>query len=82
MVKINKEIFDEVTKLIGQCDISASNDEYVYIDEQYIDGILEDIMTEYHRKEEELEDEIEQRKEFYKPKSAYEIYGISENDFI
>ena len=43
---------------------------------------LVDLMIELERKEEELNDEREQREEFYKPKSPYEVYGVSEKNFI
>lgn len=44
--------------------------------------MLEDLLCEIDRLNEKLEDEIEQREEYYKPKSQYEILGdIKESDF-
>ena len=81
MVRIDKKIFEDVTKITGSCDITTEYDGYVYIEDEYIDSLLEDLATEYHRKEEELEDEIQQRKDFYTPKSPYDVYGVNERDF-
>lgn len=82
MVRIDKKIFEDVTKITGGCDVTTEYDGYVYIEDEYIDSLLEDLVTEYHRKEEELEDEIQQRKDFYTPKSPYDVYGVNERDFI
>lgn len=47
-------------------------------------GALEDILHEYHHKEEEIEDIINDRDEFWERKNIddYEFYGVSRNDFI
>ena len=49
-------------------------------------SMLEDLVCAYHKMEDELkeklEDEIEERKEYWKPKSQYEILGdVRERDF-
>lgn len=56
MVRIDKKILDDVTKIIGICDITTEFDGYAYIEDEYIDSILEDLVTEYNAKDEELED--------------------------
>ena len=48
--------------------------------------MIEDLVCAYHKMEddlkEKLEDEIEQRENYYKPKSEYEILGdVRERDF-
>ena len=82
MVKIDKEIFESATKIIGVSDDVFEFQGDVYVDDEYIESVLEDLVTEYHRKEEELEDEIEQRENYYTPKSPYDIYGVNENDYV
>ena len=47
--------------------------------------MFKDLIWERDKTEERLTDELEYekniRKEFYKEKSPYEIYGVSERDF-
>ena len=82
MVKIDKKIFYDVTKIVGSCDVAISDEDNVYIEDEYIESLLEDLVAEHHVLEEKLEDELEQREEFYKPLSPYEYLGVSERDFI
>ena len=42
---------------------------------------IEDLLVEYDKLQEKLEDEKEQRDNYYKPKSEYEIIGMREEDF-
>lgn len=82
MVRIDRKIFDDVSKIVGNCEITVEDKDNVYVEDEYLESLLEDLVTEYHRLEEKLEDEIEQREEFYKPLSPYEYLGISERDFV
>lgn len=82
MVKIDKKIFYDVTKIVGSCDVAISDEDNVYIEDEYIESLLEDLVSEYHVLEEKLDDEVKQREEFYKPLSPYEYLGVSERDFI
>ena len=82
MVKIDKKLFYDVTKIVGSCDVVISDEDNVYIEDEYIESLLEDLVAEHHVLEEKLEDEIEQREEFYKPLSPYEYLGVSERAFI
>lgn len=82
MVKIDKKIFYDVTKIVGSCDVAISDEDNVYIEDEYIESLLEDLVAEHHVLEEKLEDELEQREEFYKPLSPYEYLGVSERDFV
>ena len=82
MVRIDKKIFYAVTKIVGSCDVATSDENNVYLEDEYVESLFEDLVTEYHVLEEKLEDEEEQRKEFYKPLSPYEYLGVSERDFI
>jgi hypothetical protein len=47
-------------------------------------GAIEDLLTEYHRKEEELEDLHNEISENYELKrvNPYEEYGVSEKEFL
>lgn len=82
MVKIDKKIFYDVTKIVGSCDVAISDEDNVYIEDEYIESLLEDLVAEHHVLEEKLEDEVEQREEFYKPLSPYEYLGVNERDFV
>ena len=82
MVRIDKKIFYDVTKIVGSCDVAISDEDNVYIEDEYIESLLEDLVAEHHVLEEKLEDELEQREEFYKPLSPYEYLGVSERDFV
>lgn len=82
MVRIDKRLFDDVTKIVGRCDVVISDEDNVFIEDEYIESLLEDLVTEHHVLEEKYEDEVEQREEFYKPISPYEYLGVSERDFV
>lgn len=82
MVRIDRKIFDDVTKIVGNCEITVEDIDNVYVEDECVESFLEDLVTEYHRLEEKLEDEEEQREEFYKPVSPYEYLGVSERDFV
>lgn len=82
MVRIDKKIFDDVTRIVGHCDVAISDEDNVFIEDEYVESLLEDLVTEHHVLEEKIDDEKEQREEFYKPLSPYEYLGVSERDFI
>lgn len=44
-------------------------------------GIMEDLYYEKERLQEELDHEIQDKQDNYKPLSPYELYGVSERDF-
>lgn len=47
-----------------------------------IECLIKDLISYYYNLEEEFEDYKEYVKDNYKIKSPYELYGISEEDFI
>lgn len=55
-----------------------------YIEEDSILAMLDDLMTEVHKKEEELEDLKQDLEDNYEPKKIdpYEEYGVSRYDFL
>jgi len=53
-----------------------------YIDEDSIISMIEDLIGEIDRLEEEKQDIENYYKDNYKPISASEMYGISDRDFI
>ena len=67
---------------MGNCEITVEDKDNVYVEDECVESFLEDLVTEYHRLEEKLEDEEEQREEFYKPLSPYEYLGVSPRDFV
>ena len=44
-------------------------------------GIMEDLYYEKERLQEELDHEIQDKQDNYKPLRPYELYGVSERDF-
>ena len=54
-----------------------------YIDSEELLSIIQDLVVEYHKKEEELEELKEHCKEHHQEKKIdyYDEYGISERDF-
>ena len=87
-MKIDKELYERVKK-VTMTDFEAQytkdpDDDFVWILNDYtIDSMLEELLMEIDRIEEEYEDYKEYVSENYKqiPKSYYEEYGISEKDF-
>lgn len=51
------------------------------VDIEELKDAIEDLLVEYGKLQEKLEDEKEQRDNHYKPKSKYEIVGMNERDF-
>ncbi len=45
-------------------------------------ALIEEQQSEIDSLKEKLEDEEQIREDFYKPKSPYDVYGVSERDFI
>ena len=45
-------------------------------------ALIEEQQSEIDSLKEKYKSEIEQREDFYKPKTSYEVYGVSEKDFI
>lgn len=87
-MKIYKDLYER-TKEKTLTDFGADykkdpDDEYVYVyNEDIINSMLEELLMEIDRLEEEYEDYKENVSENYKqiPKSYYELYGVSEKDF-
>lgn len=76
-VEIDEKIIEEVEKVLGEKFERKGN----LLKLEDIEDTLKDLLIEIDRKQEQLEDEIEQREEYYKPKSEYEIIGMKESDF-
>ena len=51
------------------------------VDIKELKNAIEELLVEYDKLQEKLEDEKEQRDNYYKPKSKYEIVGMNERDF-
>ena len=51
------------------------------VDIEELKDAIEDLLVEYDKLQEQLEDEKEQRDNYYKPISEYENIGMDERDF-
>ena len=51
------------------------------VDIEELKNAIEDLLVEYDKLQEQLEDEKEQRDNYYKPISEYENIGMNERDF-
>lgn len=51
------------------------------VDIKELKNAIEDLLVEYGKLQEQLEDEKEQRDNYYKPISEYENIGMNERDF-
>lgn len=51
------------------------------VDIEELKGAIKDLLVEYDKLQEQLEDEKEQRDNYYKPISEYENIGMNERDF-
>lgn len=51
------------------------------VDIKELKNAIEDLLVEYDKLQEQLEDEKEQRDNYYKPISEYENIGMDERDF-
>ncbi len=71
------EKINEISK-ITRTDYELSGN---FIPVESLMSVIEDLLIEIDRSKEELEDEVEQRENYYKPISKYEEVGMSERDF-
>lgn len=55
-----------------------------YIDSEGLLSMIEDLIVEYNRKKEELEDLYQDIEDNYEPKriDPYDYYGVSRSDFL
>ena len=51
------------------------------VDIEELKDTIEDLLVEYDKLQEQLEDEKKQRDNYYKPISEYENIGMNERDF-
>lgn len=75
---MEEKIIEQVEKVTGNTFNKKGN----LIPVEEIEPTFEDLLCEINSLKEKIEDEIEQRENYYKPKSEYELLGISERDFI
>lgn len=72
---IDNNLLEKIIKIIGtQIGVPVSEDDVIYM--------LEELVSEIDRLEEELEDYKEYVKDNYKPLSTRELYDIDDSDFI
>lgn len=87
-MKIDKELYEKISEITG-VDYEANyykdpDIEYVLVFTDAVVNMLEDLLSEYHHKEEELEDLEQDIEDNYQPRKIdpYEEYGVSRNDFF
>lgn len=86
-MKINKELYQRISELTGvDYEGIVVNEDEFYIEEENIKIMFKDLLWERDRTEERLKDELEHeiqyRKDNCRELSPYEMYGVSERDFI
>lgn len=86
-MKIDKELYEKISEITG-IDYEAitykdPDIEYVLVFTDAVVNMLEDLLAEYHHKEEELSDHKAYCEEWHYTKyDPYEEYGVSERDFF
>lgn len=85
-MKIKRELYQRISYLTGvDYEGVVVNENEFYIEEEIIIEMFKDLIWERDKTEErltdELEHEIQNRRDNYKPISPYEMYGVSERDF-
>lgn len=76
-VELDERLLEDIKKLT----ITNYKEKGNFVPIENIEPMLEDLMCEINSLKEKLEDETEQRREYYKPKSEYELVGMKESDF-
>lgn len=87
-MKIDKEVYEKISEITG-VDYEGMyykdpDIDYLLVFSEAVNNMLEDMLVEYNRKVEEIEDLKQDIEDNYEPKKIdpYEEYGISINDFI
>lgn len=73
-IENSRDIIENANRIIGR-----ENKENYMLDD--ILDIMDDLVMEYGRLEEEHETLQENVRDYYIEKSPYSVYGVSENDF-
>lgn len=76
---------EEILKIDFSINITNDDECKGFIDEDNVIEMIDELCTEIDELREQLEDQEERYEDiisdYYNPKSPYEIYGVSENDF-
>ena len=87
-MKIDKEVYEKISEITG-VDYEGMyykdpDIDYLLVFSEAVNNMLEDMLVEYNRKVEEINDLKQDIEDNYEPKKIdpYEEYGISRNDFI
>ena len=81
-MKISKDLYMKISnKTMTDYEGIVLGDELFYVEPETIEAMFEDMFCEIDRLEEELEHEIQDKRDNYKPISKYEEIGMSERDF-
>lgn len=77
-IELDKKLIEDIEKITMETFDKKDN----LIPAGNIEETLKNLLHEIDKLKEQIEDEIEQRENYYKPKSEYELLGMSERDFI
>ena len=85
-MKLDKELYEKISKLTGT-DYEAlytknPDDEFIFIFNDSIENMLQDLLSEIDRLEEKIEDMDQDIEDNYRPIPVAEQVGISDKDFI
>lgn len=87
-MKMDKEVYEKISEITG-VDYEGMyykdpDIDYLLVFSEAVNNMLEDMLVEYNRKVEEINDLKQDIEDNYEPKKIdpYEEYGISINDFI
>ncbi len=82
---IDKDLYEKISRQT-MTDYEPSklfnSENKVYIQDEVIEGMFEDLLIEIERKEEKIKDIEEDIEENYRPISLAEKYDMSDRDFI
>lgn len=76
-IEMKEQTIKDIELITGE----TFNRKYKLVDIKELKNAIEDLLVEYGKLQEKLEDEKEQRDNYYKSKSKYEIVGMNERDF-
>lgn len=78
-IKTNEFTENELYQINKHTYRDYRNNDIMSIEELFV--VVQELLGKCEELEEKLDDEIEYRQDNFKPRSPYDLYGISENDF-
>lgn len=82
-MKINKDLYMRISNLTNtDYEGIVLSEDVFYVESETIEAMFQDLFCTIDDLEEDLESEIQDKRDNYKPISKYEEIGMSERDFI